>query len=42
VRAIAQAEQVLIEAALEHTEGAKAEAAMALGWGRNTLTRKLK
>jgi len=42
VRAIEQAEQVLIETALEHTEGAKAEAAAALGWGRNTLTRKLK
>jgi two-component system nitrogen regulation response regulator GlnG len=33
---------VLIEAALAHTEGAKAEAAAVLGWGRNTLTRKLK
>jgi two-component system nitrogen regulation response regulator GlnG len=42
VRAIEKAEQVLIEAALEHTKGAKAEAAVALGWGRNTLTRKLK
>ena len=41
VRAQAQLEQTLIEAALEHTQGAKAEAAAALGWGRNTLSRKL-
>lgn len=32
----------MIEAALEHTEGRRAEAAELLGWGRNTLTRKLK
>ena len=41
-RAIEKAESVLIDAALAHTEGAKAEAAAVLGWGRNTLTRKLK
>ncbi len=35
-------EQVLIEAALRHSGGHKGEAAQALGWGRNTLTRKLK
>jgi two-component system nitrogen regulation response regulator GlnG len=41
VRAAAQMEQALIEVALEHTGGAKAEAAEKLGWGRNTLSRKL-
>ena len=35
-------ERVLIEVALEHTRGRKGEAAELLGWGRNTLTRKLK
>jgi len=35
-------EQVLIETALEHTGGRRQEAARLLGWGRNTLTRKLK
>ena len=35
-------ERCLIEAALEHTHGHKQEAAQLLGWGRNTLTRKLK
>ncbi len=34
-------EAVLIEAALEATGGRKQEAAKLLGWGRNTLTRKL-
>lgn len=34
-------ERVLIEAALDHTGGRKQEAAARLGWGRNTLTRKL-
>lgn len=37
-----QFEQVLLETALEHTQGHKQEAAKRLGWGRNTLTRKLK
>jgi two-component system nitrogen regulation response regulator GlnG len=32
----------MIDAALEHSGGKKAEAAELLGWGRNTLTRKLK
>jgi two-component system nitrogen regulation response regulator GlnG len=32
----------MIEAALEQTEGKRAEAAELLGWGRNTLTRKIK
>jgi len=35
-------ERVLLSAALQHTGGHKQEAARRLGWGRNTLTRKLK
>lgn len=35
-------EQVLIKTALDTTLGKKAEASKVLGWGRNTLTRKLK
>jgi two-component system nitrogen regulation response regulator GlnG len=35
-------EKVLLECALESTGGRKQEAARLLGWGRNTLTRKLK
>ena len=35
-------ERILLEAALAHTGGRKQEAALKLGWGRNTLTRKLK
>ena len=35
-------ERTLIEAALERTGGRKRDAAVLLGWGRNTLTRKLK
>ncbi|MGJ8526172.1 DNA-binding transcriptional regulator NtrC [Halomonadaceae bacterium LMG 33818] len=35
-------ERILIETALKHTGGRKGEAAELLGWGRNTLTRKLK
>ncbi len=35
-------EIVMIEAALAHTGGMKQEAAKLLGWGRNTLTRKMK
>lgn len=34
-------ERTLIECALDHTSGRKREAALLLGWGRNTLTRKL-
>jgi two-component system nitrogen regulation response regulator GlnG len=36
-----EVEQILIEAALKHTGGHKQKAARLLGWGRNTLTRKL-
>lgn len=35
-------ERCLIEAALERSAGRKGDAAQLLGWGRNTLTRKLK
>ena len=35
-------ERILLETALKHTQGHKQEAAKRLGWGRNTLTRKLK
>ena len=34
-------ERVLLTAALNHSGGKKIEAASLLGWGRNTLTRKL-
>ncbi|WP_119395795.1 nitrogen regulation protein NR(I) [Salinibius halmophilus] len=40
--AVISMERILIETALQHTNGRKAEAAELLGWGRNTLTRKLK
>ncbi|MGS2717353.1 nitrogen regulation protein NR(I) [Eionea flava] len=35
-------ERTLINTALEYTSGRKRDAALLLGWGRNTLTRKLK
>jgi two-component system nitrogen regulation response regulator GlnG len=35
-------ERTLIRVALKHTQGHRQEAARLLGWGRNTLTRKLK
>ena len=35
-------ERVLIRVALNRTHGHRQEAARVLGWGRNTLTRKLK
>ncbi|MCP4129278.1 MAG: nitrogen regulation protein NR(I) [Gammaproteobacteria bacterium] len=40
--AVPQFESVMIAAALEHTGGRRLEAARLLGWGRNTLTRKIK
>ncbi|MGR5253402.1 nitrogen regulation protein NR(I) [Vibrio astriarenae] len=40
--ALPEFERILLEAALDHTNGHKQEAAKVLGWGRNTLTRKLK
>ncbi|VAW79282.1 Nitrogen regulation protein NR(I), GlnG (=NtrC) [hydrothermal vent metagenome] len=35
-------ERVLIETAMKHTGGRRQDAAKLLGWGRNTLTRKIK
>lgn len=35
-------ERVMIETALKHTAGRRRDAADLLGWGRNTLTRKIK
>ena len=35
-------ETILIKSALEHTQGHRHEAANLLGYGRNTLTRKIK
>lgn len=35
-------EKVMIEVALKHTAGRRRDAAELLGWGRNTLTRKIK
>ncbi len=40
--ALPQFEEILIKCALADTKGHKQEAAKKLGWGRNTLTRKLK
>ena len=40
-KALPELERVLIQTALEHTAGRKRDAADLLGWGRNTLTRKL-
>jgi two-component system nitrogen regulation response regulator GlnG len=35
-------ERIMIETALKHTNGRRRDAALLLGWGRNTLTRKIK
>ncbi len=40
--ALPEFERIMIEAALAHTGGRRQEAARLLGWGRNTLTRKIK
>ncbi|MBE1277020.1 nitrogen regulation protein NR(I) [Enterovibrio baiacu] len=40
--ALPEFERILLREALSHTRGHKQEAAKLLGWGRNTLTRKLK
>ncbi|HQT81493.1 MAG: nitrogen regulation protein NR(I) [Ferrovum sp. 37-45-19] len=40
-RLVTDFERILIEQALIHTAGKKIEAAHLLGWGRNTLTRKI-
>jgi two-component system nitrogen regulation response regulator GlnG len=39
--AVPDFERAMIETALAHTSGRKKDAALLLGWGRNTLTRKL-
>jgi two-component system nitrogen regulation response regulator GlnG len=41
-RATPMFERVMIESALQATGGRKKDAAQLLGWGRNTLTRKIK
>ncbi|MBF7073898.1 nitrogen regulation protein NR(I) [Glaciecola sp. MH2013] len=40
--AVGTFEKILLERALKYTHGHKQDAAKKLGWGRNTLTRKLK
>jgi len=40
--ALPEFERVMIEVALKHTGGRRRDAAGMLGWGRNTLTRKIK
>ena len=35
-------ERIMIETALRHTAGRRRDASLLLGWGRNTLTRKIK
>lgn len=35
-------ERIMIETALTHTAGRRRDASLLLGWGRNTLTRKIK
>ena len=41
-QAVPMFERAMIEVALDHTQGRKRDAAELLGWGRNTLTRKMK
>lgn len=40
--AVPQFERAMIDVALKHTAGRRRDAAQLLGWGRNTLTRKIK
>tara|TARA_B100000780_G_scaffold275616_1_gene242583 strand:+ start:1712 stop:3103 length:1392 start_codon:yes stop_codon:yes gene_type:complete len=40
-KALPAFEEIMIQAALKHTHGRRREAAELLGWGRNTLTRKI-
>lgn len=40
--AVPEFERIMIEAALHKTGGRRQDAAILLGWGRNTLTRKIK
>jgi len=39
--AVPRFERIMIEAALKHTGGRRRDASLLLGWGRNTLTRKI-
>mgnify|MGYP000053001672 FL=1 len=39
--AVPMFEKIMIETALKHSHGRKRDAAGLLGWGRNTLTRKM-
>ena len=41
-KAVESAERILIDVALQQTGGRRQDAAKLLGWGRNTLTRKIK
>jgi two-component system nitrogen regulation response regulator GlnG len=41
-QAVPELERILIRAALRKTDGMKQDAAKLLGWGRNTLSRKMK
>lgn len=41
-RAVPAFERIMIETALKHTAGRRRDASDLLGWGRNTLTRKIK
>ena len=41
-KAVPAFERIMIETALKHTAGRRRDAAELLGWGRNTLTRKIK
>jgi two-component system nitrogen regulation response regulator GlnG len=41
-QALPEFERVMIEAALQQSQGRKRDASILLGWGRNTLTRKMK
>lgn len=40
--AVPEFERIMIETALNHTGGRRRDASILLGWGRNTLTRKIK
>lgn len=39
--AVPEFEKIMIESALKHTGGRRRDASVLLGWGRNTLTRKI-
>jgi len=40
--AVPEFERIMIDAALKHSHGRRRDASLLLGWGRNTLTRKIK